>query len=156
MVIILAALVAGVIPAMVTIFIWAYDRIGRLPQRIVLSDDRNDGFLVGISSPLLSKEQIASTIQPRLEKVRTIVKGVKTHLKKKENSITIDEMGNLQDYLNKTGDQSPLTCDEYQDFQSLLQNVSSHLPEQQKEKFDGPAGVLRRFAAGLAIVSRIK
>jgi len=173
MITILAALITGLIPATVIIVIyalqmshrigvlegrsaWDYDWIKRLADQIFNSDGRNNGFLVGILSRLIPKDQIASTMQPPLKVMLKIVTTVEMHSKNKENPITKDQIRKLQDYLNKTASQLPLTRDEYQNFQSLVRNVSSDLPESQKDEFDGAAGTILRFAAGLAIVSLIK
>jgi hypothetical protein len=133
-----------------------HDRIKRLEDRLENSTKLSDGFDGGVAVDLISRDQMDRMLRPFLEIVLRTVAIHEKRLRKKQNPFTDGEMRKLRDYLNRTGRRKVLTPDEFQEFQALLQRVSSHLPEAQRDEFSGAAGVLRRFAAGLAIASRIK
>lgn len=173
MFVILAALLSAGISALVAIAIFglrishelgtleggvksADQGIKRLEEKILDLNTRIDRFLLGISSLLLSKDQIISTVQPDVKEFTKIITQILRHFKAKENPVTIGEIRKLQDYLNETARLTSFTPGEYRGFQLLVQNVSNHLPERQKAEFDLVAIVVLRFAAGLAMAALIK
>lgn len=160
MVTIVAVLIGGALSATVVMLLYVLrmmdDRIKRLENRLENSIRLSDGFAGGVAIDFISGDQVDRMLRPFLEIVLRTLAILEKRLRGKQNPVTEGEMRKLRDYLNRTASQKILTRDEFQEFQSLLQRVSSHLPEAQRDEFSGAASMLRRFAAGLALASRIK
>lgn len=118
------------------------DRMNRLETRF-------DNFFLALSIP---KESIESKVMPLIERLDRFI----NLFEKKKNPISTEQIDRLKTYRNKLVHGTPLEPKEYQDFQSLLKEISKELPRRQKGEFDWVVAALLGFIAGLIVGALIE